>query len=326
MKLAQYRHLLTGSLHAVADGWQEKLETQLSAIFAQPGHGHFPQWLDAVNQLSATFPSSIDLTQAIPEIGLTTDIEEQAAIKQALMNLQPWRKGPFSFCGVALDSEWRCDLKWQRMADHLPDLAGKTVLDVGCGNGYYMLRMLGAGAQKVIGVDPTLLFLAQFCALTQNIQPRLHAHLLPIPFEQLLPELNQFDVIFSMGVLYHRREPQEHCQRLHAHLAEHGWLLLETLVINEQGERELIPADRYAGMRNVWTIPSPAMVIAWLHVAGFENAQCHSIKITDTHEQRATEWMQNYSLQQFLDPHDTSKTAEGYPAPTRAIFSARKSS
>ncbi len=324
MKLALYRHLLTHSFNAVADGWQEKLEAQLSALFAKPGHGHFPQWLHAVDQLSTTFPSKVDLHQAMPEIGLASDLEDQAAIKQTLMNLQPWRKGPFNFCGLALDSEWRCDLKWQRMVDHCPDLTGKTVLDVGCGNGYYMLRMLGAGADHVIGVDPTLVFLAQFYALTQNIQPHLNAHLLPLPFEQLLPELNSFDVIFSMGVLYHRREPREHCQRLFSHLADEGWLILETLIINESGDHELIPAERYAGMHNVWSVPSPDKVITWLHAAGFKNVQCHSIEVTTSHEQRATAWMQNYSLKEFLDPHDASKTIEGYPAPTRAIFSARK--
>lgn len=324
MKLELYRHLLTDTLSAGQPGWQEKLAGQLDHIFAQPGHGHFNQWLDNVNQLSYVFPSICELDQAAPKIGLASDTSDHTGVKRALMNLKPWRKGPFNFCALALDSEWRCDLKWQRILEILPSLAGKTVLDVGCGNGYYMLRMLGAGADKVIGVDPTLLFMAQFYALTQNIQPQLHAHLLPIPFEQLIPELNHFDIIFSMGVLYHRRDPQQHCQQLHARLANEGILLLETLVIDAHGCVELIPEDRYAGMRNVWHIPSPELVIAWLKAVGFEDAQCHSLTVTTVHEQRASVWTQDYSLVQVLDDQDISKTIEGHPAPIRAIFTARK--
>ena len=61
-------------------------------------------------------------------------------------------------------------------------MRGKRVLDVGCGNGYYMLRMLGAGAEHVIGVDPVLLFLAQFQAIIHTLKCRPNAHLLPLPF------------------------------------------------------------------------------------------------------------------------------------------------
>ncbi len=41
-------------------------------------------------------------------------------------------------------------------------------------------------------------------------------------------------------------------------------------------------------------------------------------------EQRITEWMQFESLQQCLDPQDTSLTVEGLPAPRRAVVLANK--
>lgn len=324
MKLEFYRRLLENSVSNVPDGWQSECAAQLSEIFAKPGHGHFPIWQQAVEQLAHFTPTSIDLNQAVPRIGSATDVDTPEIIQQGLMQLQPWRKGPFDFCGINLDAEWRCDLKWQRLAPHLPNLSSKTVLDVGCGNGYYMLRMLGCGAKQVIGVDPTLIFMAQFYALTQNVQPSLNAHLLPLPFEQLSPQLNQFDVVFSMGVLYHRRNPNEHCQHLYARVADQGWCLLETLVLNVAGDQQLIPRDRYAGMRNVWSIPSPECVMKWLRQNGFVDVQCHSIDITSIHEQRATQWMHNYSLKNFLHPDDVNLTIEGHPAPARAFFSARK--
>ena len=57
----------------------------------------------------------------------------------------PWRKGPFSLYGVNIDTEWRSDWKWDRVLPHLSDLTGRTILDVGCGSGYHMWRMIGAG-------------------------------------------------------------------------------------------------------------------------------------------------------------------------------------
>ncbi len=58
----------------------------------------------------------------------------------------PWRKGPFSLYGVNIDTEWRSDWKWDRVLPHLSPLKGRLVLDVGCGGGYHMWRMLGEGA------------------------------------------------------------------------------------------------------------------------------------------------------------------------------------
>ena len=45
------------------------------------------------------------------------------------------------------------------------------VLDVGCGNGYYALRMALKNARTVLGLDPTLLFLAQFAAISHFSTP-----------------------------------------------------------------------------------------------------------------------------------------------------------
>ena len=36
-----------------------------------------------------------------------------------LLEFHPWRKGPFKFAEVELDSEWRSDLKWNRIKDKI---------------------------------------------------------------------------------------------------------------------------------------------------------------------------------------------------------------
>jgi len=77
----------------------------------------------------------------------------------------PWRKGPFHLYGVDIDTEWRSDWKWQRLINHIDNLEGKTVLDVGCNSGYHLWRMIGAGAKLAVGIDPMALYLCQFEAI-----------------------------------------------------------------------------------------------------------------------------------------------------------------
>ena len=49
-------------------------------------------------------------------------------------------------------------------------LKGRLVLDVGCGSGYHMWRMLGEGADFVVGIDPTPALLCQFEAVQKIIR------------------------------------------------------------------------------------------------------------------------------------------------------------
>ena len=123
------------------------------------------------------------------------------------MEFHPWRKGPFEFYGTRVETEWRSDLKWERLVPHL-DLAGKRILDVGSGNGYYGYRMLAAGASRVIGIDPFMLYCMQFLAIQKMVGTASNA-VFPAS-DQILQDMSAaFDVVFSMGVLYHRRSPIE---------------------------------------------------------------------------------------------------------------------
>lgn len=102
-----------------------------------------------------------------------------------------------------------------------------------------------------------------------------------------------------------------------------GELILETLVVEGDAQTVLMPGERYAKMRNVWFIPSTAALTQWLSRVGFSDIRVVDLNITSLEEQRATAWMENESLIDFLDPSDHSKTIEGYPAPLRAVLVAR---
>jgi tRNA (mo5U34)-methyltransferase len=235
----------------------------------------------------------------------------------------PWRKGPFRLFGVDIDTEWRSDMKWARVVSALSDLRGRTVLDVGCGNGYYLYRMKGAGAENVIGVDPYLHFVVQSLIFAHFLG---HDALpvLPLAAEQIPDNLEAFDTVFSMGILYHRRSPFEHLFRLKAFLRPGGELVLETLVIEGKEGEVLVPEGRYAKMNNVWFIPSVDELVRWLKRCGFVSIQVADCSVTTPDEQRRTDWMRFESLTDYLDPLYSDRTVEGYPAPRRAVLIAQK--
>lgn len=304
--------------------WLETLPAQIATWQRGALHGQFKQWTNAVEFLPEMQPYRLDLLHSVTAESETPLSPGQIKrIDTLLRNLMPWRKGPFSLYGVDIDTEWRSDWKWERVLPHLSDLSGRTILDVGCGSGYHLWRMIGAGAHVAVGIDPTQLFLCQFEAVSKLLGGDQRAHLLPLGIEQL-PALNAFDTVFSMGVLYHRRSPLEHLWQLKDQLVSEGELVLETLVVEGDERTVLIPGDRYAQMRNVYFIPSALALKNWLEKCGFVDVRIVDVCQTNTEEQRRTDWMITESLAEFLDPNDPSKTVEGYPAPLRAVLIAKK--
>jgi len=300
-------------------GWREFLAPLLEARLAESAHGHLAAWRGLLDELPV--PARVRLEADRPAVTLTTPdlpANDKARLRELLHRLVPWRKGPFDVCGISIDSEWRSDLKWDRVRHHMTPLDGRTVLDVGCGNGYYALRMLGAGAARVIGIDPTVLFVVQFLAL-RKLGNFANVHVLPLRLEDLPPGANAFDTVVSMGVLYHRRDPASHLAGLHGALRRGGELVLETLVIPGDRDEVLQPADRYARMRNVWHLPTVVTLERWLAAAGFIDLRFADVTATTPAEQRRTDWMPFESLAEALDPADPGRTIEGLPAPRRAI-------
>ena len=250
--------------------------------------------------------------------GLASEGRER--LGAALEELIPWRKGPFHLFGIDIDSEWRSDFKWSRIAPHV-DLDGCRVLDVGSGNGYYGWRMLEAGAASVVGIDPSLLFVLQHAAIGYYVDRGGHRNtVLPVRLEEL-PAAEPFDVVCSMGVLYHRRDPVRHVRDLAGHAHDETTLVVESLVMDDG---PLKPRSRYARMRNVWLVPDLATLHSWLAEAGFADTDVVDVSPTTTAEQRTTAWMPYESLAAALDPADPTRTVEGYPAPKRAVIIARR--
>lgn len=306
-----------------ADRWVSVLPEQLRHAFAKTKHGDIAYWERLIHHLPVPKTALRIADRAAITVGSHNDIDattRQNLLNQ-LMDLHPWRKGPYQLYGIDIDTEWRSDWKWNRLQDHIAPLHNRLVLDVGCGNGYHCWRMLGAGAKMVVGIDPTLVSVMQFQAV-RKLYGEAPVYVLPLGIEQMPSRLRAFDTVFSMGVLYHRRSPLDHLMELRDSLRPGGELVLETLVIDGRLGETLVPEKRYASMRNIWFIPSCATLISWLKRCRFNDIRLIDVSKTTTEEQRSTPWMRFQSLSDFLDPDNPHLTAEGLPAPVRAIVIA----
>jgi tRNA (mo5U34)-methyltransferase len=297
------------------------LMAALEPHLARTKHGDMARWVELIRAVHLPERGSIALDQPAPGVDFKPDEASLAQLLSALEGLTPWRKGPFQLGSVTLDAEWDSSLKWQRFAPHV-NLQAQRVLDVGAGNGYFMLRAVGAGAHFVLGLEPSWHYVAQWNLLRRLLGCELAA-LVPMRLEEFPVSAQPFDVVLSMGVLYHQRDPLSHLTSLRQALAPGGQLILESLVISEERSHCLVPSERYAAMRNVWFVPSVECLKVWLRRTGFVDVQLLDLSATTSLEQRSTPFMKAPSLRDFLDPLRPGLTVEGYPAPVRAVLSAR---
>lgn len=317
-----FSELLTNLSSIGLTQWHYELPRRLGEWEQAARHGNANKWHKLIDKLPKIATQSVSLGQTVSLHQPTISEYEQKVFNGLLQQFKPWRKGPYNIFGVAIDTEWRSDFKWDRIAPHITPLANRKVLDVGCGSGYHLWRMLEQNAQCVVGVDPTELFFNQFLIL-KRYMPLTPVYYIPLGIEDL-PISHGFDTVFSMGVFYHRRDPILFLQQLKDQLVSGGELVLETLVVPGCEQTVLVPTDRYAQMSNVWYLPSVKALTLWLEKVGFINVRVVDIDQTTTAEQRKTEWIEGQSLADFLDPENPSLTIEGYPAPTRATVIANR--
>lgn len=266
-----------------------------------------------------------DFTQDVVHIGKPADItsSDRERLRTTLRRLMPWRKGPFSIFGIDIDAEWRSDRKWNRLLPELPDLSGKIVADIGSNNGYYMFRMVPHQPTMVLGFEPyvhhyfTFNLLNSFAGL-----PNLQSTLLGIEHLSLFPE--SFDVIFCMGILYHRPSPIGALQELLSALKPGGTLIVESQAIPGGEPVALFPEHTYAKVPGTWFVPTAICLQHWIQRAGFRDVRCFCEHAMSSDEQRRTPWMDFESYQDFIDKDNPGLTIEGYPAPRRVFFKANK--
>jgi tRNA (mo5U34)-methyltransferase len=243
----------------------------------------------------------------------------QQEIREFAYALRPWRKGPFKLFDTFIDSEWQSFMKYNLLEPYI-NLKDKKVADIGCNNGYYMFRMLNHAPKKIVGFDPSPLFKTQFDFINHYIKSDIVYEMLGVEHLDIYDE--KFDVIFCLGVLYHRSDPIATLKSLKKGLEKKGVLFLDTFMIDGDEDIALTPKSTYSKIPNIYFVPTIPALENWCKRAGFKEVELLEIRKTELDEQRATEWIEGESLNNFLDPDNPDVTVEGYPAPKRVYIKA----
>lgn len=248
-------------------------------------------------------------------VNITCEREFDKEIKEIALALKPWRKGPFRINELFIDSEWQSFVKFKLLKPYLNEISGKVVADIGCNNGYYLFKMLEFSPKKLVGFDPSMRTFLQFKLLNALAKTPIIYELLGV---ENVPEYAfKFDVIFCLGVIYHRSNPVKMLKELKSSLNKGGVVFLDTLYIDDERDIALVPRLTYSKISNIHFVPSVSALRNWCERVGFSSFKVLATKPTDSFEQRQTAWSEGYSLQDFLNPNDKKLTCEGYEAPKR---------
>jgi tRNA (mo5U34)-methyltransferase len=180
-------------------------------------------------------------------------------------------------------------VKWERFASAIPaDLAGRSVLDIGCNAGFYAIEMKRRGAGRVLGLDTAEDYLAQARFAAQVNELNIEFRKMSVYDVGALKE--RFDIVVFMGVLYHLRHPLLALDLIHDHVSndlmlfqsmQRGSAHVEQLAPNydfwtvDLFDRPTYPKmhfveNRYADDPTNWWIPNRACVEAMLRSSGFQ--------------------------------------------------------
>ncbi len=177
---------------------------------------------------------------------------------------------------------------WRYIEGAVPDLHGKSVLDVGCNGGFYSIEARKRGARRVVGIDVDDRYLnqARFAAEVLGF-PDIEFRRMTVYDVAKLGE--RFDVVIFMGVLYHLRHPLLALDLLHDHVVG-DLMLFQTMIrgglgvedwdddyaFNEETQFDSrnwpklqFIEKNYSGDPSNWWVPNRAAVEAMLRSSGF---------------------------------------------------------
>lgn len=287
-------------------------------------HGSFKKWENTLGKLPCVETNYLNILNASIVIGKKSEISEDqlGSLEAELLNLNPWRKGPFNIFGLYIDSEWRSDKKWERIEDYLPSAKNMRICDIGCSNGYYSYKLLKLEPELIVGMEKTALYVIQFLATKYYAKKVQELIVLPCSSEDFDSKIIDFDLVLSMGILYHAKDPNHHINSINKLVKKNGYIILETIISNSSDNINIKKNQTYAGMKNIGTIFTRNNLIDLLSKNGFKNIEIANDSFTNSHEQRRTKWMQGKSFKDFT--LQNGKTLEGYPPVCRSIFVAQK--
>jgi tRNA (mo5U34)-methyltransferase len=175
---------------------------------------------------------------------------------------------------------------WQIIRQCLPDLSGKSVLDVGCNAGFYSVEAKRLGAKRVLGVDAQRKHIRQALFVRKALGLDIEYRRMDV-YELDPLVIGEFDVTLALGLVYHLKHLVLGLEKLYGITRE--LLIIETAIIPlEQTPPPFVQAlgqlkqtlhplacveNSAAGPEAVfnWFLPSPAALKILLENIGFDD-------------------------------------------------------
>ena len=178
--------------------------------------------------------------------------------------------------------------KFRRFEPSLPDVRGKSVLDIGCNAGFYSIEMKHRGAASVLGIDSDERYLKQ-ARLAAEVTGFDDIEFRCLDVYDVGALGRKFDLVIFMGVFYHLRHPLLALDLIREHVAG-DMLLFQSMqrgskqVLQVEEDYEFSEAEHffesaypklhfvereYCGDWTNWWIPNRACSEAMLRSAGF---------------------------------------------------------
>ena len=213
-------------------------------------------------------------------MAIYTEEEIRNKIKE-LGSKQPWNhsieliKGVFT-CSPGQNSQGKNLVKWKRMRAFLESLPckGKRILDVGCNDGFFSLKLGELGAEVVaLEASPKRVEKARFVFETRQISNMVKLINMNI-YDPAVEELGYFDLILCMGFIHRVPDPFTVLSKL-ARLGR--VLLLEFKAFKEYAyDRPYLMFDGRRSDSNdpfstCYFIPSARAVVEMLKELGFKH-------------------------------------------------------
>jgi tRNA (mo5U34)-methyltransferase len=254
------------------------------------------------------------------QIGKADDLkgENLKKMNDCLTMMRPWKKGPLNLFGTDIETEWRSDWKWKRLVEHIDSLDQHVVCDLGCANGYFMFRMLhDFDPALIVGIDPNHKAWLEFQCFQKFVQS--DKLVLEVMDGDCMDKLvGMFDTVFCLGVLYHTTDPISMLRKIYTSMKAGGQLVVDCQGIPGDDPVALFPKTRYTNAKGFWFLPTITTLKNWLTRTNFGKIEVFYSELLSTEEQHANpDWANMTSLHEGLDPNDSTKTKEGYPAPHR---------
>jgi tRNA (mo5U34)-methyltransferase len=138
---------------------------------------------------------------------------ERVALVKKVDALAPWFHNFEIAAGVWTNASGRFPgieyplQRWRLIEPLLPEINGKSCLDVGCSSGFFSLKLKELGAAYVLGIDfeqqPQAIEQAQFAARALGLDVDFRS----MSAYDLGTLQRKFDIVLFMGVFYHLRHP-----------------------------------------------------------------------------------------------------------------------